>query len=735
MDQQPSPSVRQRRTRGKRARAYEGTSPDPNAGWDAFRHDFIHHIRQKLLEVSVLCLIVVADPFGFESATLEASRTVRDRITAALHHPSAAPHLAVVLIDDDMLALWNRDTPPDDGFGWPPALEQREILLETVLAHRPAAVFVDVALSTRRGTAGELARLAATISQEGTAARAPVILGDLGAAARASQARAPACDNGATPGRTSLLAPLACAADRVVWFDLPLSEADRRSYPFHVTVEIGGEAVERPAPAVALLAAAHPRLCGEWRVGLPGCDAWPGGEVGEAGRGLVPRWSLWGPRELTGTPLPASRSEEIVLRQSCVAERASPWDPQRLFTAYVRIPLASLFGNAPTLAAHVAGVDLWSGAARAPCNPVVTIHSAALMRSGAARNPLLHQVLRDRAVMIGAGYSGSADLVVSPLHGPIPGVFLHAVALENLLTLGRRFDAEPDKARLGPFSVLQGKLVDWGLKAAGIVVAIGLVLLIRDLVLSIRAEARLSGPAPAPRGGYVHFGAPARLLCRRFALETGSPAAREAALARLESRLRWGGRMLVCALLIGGLLVAGEIGIPSANWIAVIIVGFAFAFPILEPLPLASPHPDSLTAAALGHHHDGDSSRPFRSRDGLSSRSPRPARRRAPRRSRRRSDRASSSRIMPRAKCASCAPTEADGTGVRAGPCRRRRSRSWRGAPMSGSRSRLTARAFACTSSMCGSTTASPLAPARPARRARRRSSAPWASAAAISAW
>lgn len=558
----------------------------------------------------MLFLIVMFDPFGFESATLEASRTVRDRITAALHHATGAPHISVVLVDDDMLTLWSRDTPPDEGFGWPPALEHWEILLETILAHRPAAIFLDVALSTRRGTAGELARLAATIAQDGTdaAARAPVILGDLGGLARANNARAPACDNSATPGRTSVLGPLACAAHAVVWFDLPLSEADRRAYPLHASVEIGGEAVSRPSPATALLAAAYPRLCAEGRASLPGCTAWPNGVIGENIPGLVPRWSLWGPRELTNTPLPSSRADEVVLRQSCVVKSASPWGPQRLFTAYVRIPLAELFGNAPKLAAQVAGADLWSGGARAPCNPIVTVHSAALMRSGAARNALLHQVLRDRVVLIGAGYTGSADLVASPVHGPVPGVFLHAVALENLLSLGSRFDAEPDKAKFGPVSVLEGKIVDWGLKAAAIVLAVGLVFLIRDLVLSIRAEAKLPGPAPPPRKGYMHLGAPARLLCRRCSLTTGTIAGREAALARLEARLRWGGRLLVSSVLIGGVLLAGQLGVPSANWLAVIIVGFAFAFPIFEPLPLASPHPDSITAAALGHHHDGGTS-------------------------------------------------------------------------------------------------------------------------------
>lgn len=51
----------------------------------------------------------------------------------------------------------------------------------------------------------------------------------------------------------------------------------------------------------------------------------------------------------------------------------------------------------------------------------------------------LVQSLKDRYVLIGAVVPGHNDLIDSPVHGTIPGVFLHAMALDNLLTFGSKY--------------------------------------------------------------------------------------------------------------------------------------------------------------------------------------------------------------------------------------------------------------------------------------------------------
>ena len=42
-------------------------------------------------------------------------------------------------------------------------------------------------------------------------------------------------------------------------------------------------------------------------------------------------------------------------------------------------------------------------------------------------------------LMVGGNFRGSGDLITTPLHTLLPGIFYHAVALENLLA----FDGQP----------------------------------------------------------------------------------------------------------------------------------------------------------------------------------------------------------------------------------------------------------------------------------------------------
>lgn len=52
---------------------------------------------------------------------------------------------------------------------------------------------------------------------------------------------------------------------------------------------------------------------------------------------------------------------------------------------------------------------------------------------------VLKHALTDRVVMIGTAREYSNDYVISPIHGRVPGVYLHAMALDNLLTYGSRY--------------------------------------------------------------------------------------------------------------------------------------------------------------------------------------------------------------------------------------------------------------------------------------------------------
>lgn len=51
----------------------------------------------------------------------------------------------------------------------------------------------------------------------------------------------------------------------------------------------------------------------------------------------------------------------------------------------------------------------------------------------------LAPLLKDRYVMVGANVPGYNDFANSPVHGTLPGIHMHAMALDNLLTYGDRY--------------------------------------------------------------------------------------------------------------------------------------------------------------------------------------------------------------------------------------------------------------------------------------------------------
>jgi hypothetical protein len=61
---------------------------------------------------------------------------------------------------------------------------------------------------------------------------------------------------------------------------------------------------------------------------------------------------------------------------------------------------------------------------------------AVLFADSPAQRETLRALFQDRIVMIGADIKGAPDLIQTPVHGQIPGVFLHAMALDNLLERG-----------------------------------------------------------------------------------------------------------------------------------------------------------------------------------------------------------------------------------------------------------------------------------------------------------
>ncbi|MDH0304050.1 MULTISPECIES: CHASE2 domain-containing protein [unclassified Pseudomonas] len=88
--------------------------------------------------------------------------------------------------------------------------------------------------------------------------------------------------------------------------------------------------------------------------------------------------------------------------------------------------------------------------AQAKCAYTLTLSASDLEVTGEEDQALIRQLLRGKLVLVGADIAGTGDTTLSPLHGQVPGVYLHAMALDNLINWGMGYyRAMPTLAELG----------------------------------------------------------------------------------------------------------------------------------------------------------------------------------------------------------------------------------------------------------------------------------------------
>lgn len=87
------------------------------------------------------------------------------------------------------------------------------------------------------------------------------------------------------------------------------------------------------------------------------------------------------------------------------------------------------------------------------CPPFLTIAASKLSAPGAAGSTELKQAIQGKMVLVGYHVTGGADLVVSPVHGALPGVYFHAMALDNLITLKGDYWRSPEDTELFNLSI------------------------------------------------------------------------------------------------------------------------------------------------------------------------------------------------------------------------------------------------------------------------------------------
>jgi CHASE2 domain-containing sensor protein len=294
-------------------------------------------------------------------------------------YPSAGQQRVAVVLIDDAYVMRN-------GTSWPMPYGEQSKLFKRLLAYKPKAVFVDLLYSHDHsyGDPEHGSQLLANVFERYQRQGIPLFLANTGVL-RGDAGRANTLEHFAQVSRPA----------SVVW-----AGVDDR-YPLAVETALG----PMETPAMAL----YRQFCA-----AQSCARLPDDAL--AAVGLQPIAVQWGLKL-------APEQARIADIRDCAASRHFLLDGIAQFFQAVFWKL--------------------DDSAQARCPYSLTLSASDLEVSSPENQALLGELLRDRLVMVGASITSTGDLVQSPVHGQIPGVYLHAMALDNLITEGMDYDHEP----------------------------------------------------------------------------------------------------------------------------------------------------------------------------------------------------------------------------------------------------------------------------------------------------
>lgn len=351
------------------------------------------------------------DCFGVRSTTDALSVDVWNRLFAPFYEQTGQEHVSVVLLDDAFLARAER--------AWPLPYADHAEVLNRIARFEPRAIFVDFLFAYGHARDETLPVLAATIRdlrEDGldvyVAAPSPCLPPTTYRTRSMDELR---------PG-LGLLPEVAGAGEPVVveW------EGTGGLYPLETAPHSLARASPRaercmaaeadaPWPSAAL--ALFGSLC-EGRDAPLGCA---GRESGSRERAVAdPMLIYWGAG-------PSALQREGMPRDRCVGVRESlgrrgGW----IASVLLRELLRSVAYSEP----HYAGCPYTDTITFSELFPVDPEDGSYLP----PEPERLSAFFRDRVVLVGDGLAHSGDKALSPVHGQVPGVFLHAMALDNLIS-------------------------------------------------------------------------------------------------------------------------------------------------------------------------------------------------------------------------------------------------------------------------------------------------------------
>lgn len=363
---------------------------------------------------------MAADPLGIEEATADQSERFISRIDSPRYHSSG--RVVVIHIDEGFLDAV--------GESWPLSYQQQGVLLRWIMKLDPSAVFLDLLYARPHGRFGSNDARAVDNPANLLKGVPPTLydrlfvaaLADEGAGNCEARRRAVELKEGAL-NREGLVAEIKNAADiKVAAVDW---EGCGSSYPL-VLYDDRGQKQQTYAhtAAYALYRADCKRFSRPCTLNVS-ADA------------DLPRMALrWG-------AFPPSAQKPFYAEDACQRHAGATEDTGD------RVPRTWRFAGVlkQFFIAMLSGSKQNSGFGKLPC-PAVTVLPAsafrAIMMSGdSTQRVQLAKLFRNNFVLVGVKLPGVSDVGISPVHGQLTGVELHAMALDNLLSLGSDYVRAP----------------------------------------------------------------------------------------------------------------------------------------------------------------------------------------------------------------------------------------------------------------------------------------------------
>jgi len=326
--------------------------------------------------------LLQTDPFGMSTASDNASEQVFLRLYPVIYPGEWRDRIQVVILDNSQLPL---TADPDASREWPLKFEEHTNLIREIVALKPKAVFIDFLFDEQTDrNVGAFADLIAGLPPDGPPVVFAAYSGDKKRLIKPLQERpfeAASGGGSVLRGLVELIAP-------VNHYQLADGKggASAAAVVYNATVDT----LNREAK--------------------PGDKPYEKVDTAQASDMLV----AWGN---TVPPADAASTDCAPITDAS----DSRWNG-----------LASAIGAGITNA--VSANSNWDHLQ--PCSYHRRVHPKTLLLDdeSSAERLLERETITGSYVFIGAAIDGAGDTVVSPVHGKLSGVFLHAMALDNLLS-------------------------------------------------------------------------------------------------------------------------------------------------------------------------------------------------------------------------------------------------------------------------------------------------------------